>query len=109
MRLLTAVILNKLLANGINRDRDHAPVVKLFTPDGNATWLFSELDSDGDTLFGLCDLGMGEPELGYASLAEITALRGRMRLPVERDRYFESKEPMSAHAARARAAQRIVA
>ena len=37
---------------------DHMPVVKLFTPDANCTWLISELDPDDpDLAFGLCDLG----------------------------------------------------
>ncbi len=38
---------------------DHVPVVNLFDPTGPATWLLTELDADGDTLFGLCDLGFG--------------------------------------------------
>ncbi len=29
------------------------------------------MEADGDTLYGLCDLGFGEPELGYVSLGEI--------------------------------------
>jgi len=57
-------------------ERDHKPVVKFFTPDSSATWLFSELAADEDTLFGLCDLGHGTPELGYASLSQISVLRG---------------------------------
>ena len=77
---------------------DHKPVVKLFTPDANATWLFSELESDGDTLFGLCDLGLGAPELGYASLTEISCLRGRFGLLVERDRHFRASKTLSEYA-----------
>lgn|GEM_PF-3198080 len=61
-------------------ERDHKPVVKLFTPDSSATWLLSELVADEDTLFVLCDPGHGTPELGYASLSEISVLRGPMRL-----------------------------
>ena len=46
---------------------DFVPVVKLFTPDPGAIWLLTELDpDDADTAFGLCDLGLGCPELGYA-------------------------------------------
>jgi hypothetical protein len=77
---------------------DHKPVVKLFTPDANATWLFSELESDDDTLFGLCDLGHGTPELGYASLTEISCLRGRFGLLVERDRHFRASKTLSEYA-----------
>ncbi|WP_139975092.1 DUF2958 domain-containing protein [Ochrobactrum sp. CGA5] len=90
-------------------ERDHRPVVKFFTPDAQATWLFTELAADEDTLFGLCDLGLGNVELGYASLAEISALRGPMRLLVERDRHFRADKPLSAYVAEARAKGRIVA
>ncbi|TGT35835.1 DUF2958 domain-containing protein [Mesorhizobium sp. M8A.F.Ca.ET.165.01.1.1] len=52
----------RLLANGATElEADHVPVVKLFKPIGTATWLLTELDADGDTLFGLCDLGFGFP------------------------------------------------
>lgn len=90
-------------------ERDHKPVVKFFTPDAQATWLFTELAADEDTLFGLCDLGLGNVELGYASLAEISAIRGPMRLLVERDRHFSADKPLSAYAAEARNKGRIVA
>ncbi|MFT3815994.1 MAG: DUF2958 domain-containing protein [Acidovorax sp.] len=102
-----------LLANGResmeNPDFDPAPVVKLFTPDGGATWLLGAADpEDGDLCFGLCDLGFGMPELGYASLKEITALRGRLGLPVERDLYFRAEKRLSAYARDARLGGRIV-
>ena len=63
MQLLTQDLRARLIANGQTQG-DHAPVVKFFSPVGAATWLFSELDEDGDTLFGLCDLGFGCPEMG---------------------------------------------
>jgi hypothetical protein len=91
------------------REHDHKPVVKFFTPDAQATWLFTELAPDNDTLYGLCDLGHGLPEIGYASLAEIQALRGPLRLLVERDRSFRATKPLSAYAADARHHGRIVA
>jgi hypothetical protein len=48
----------RLLVNALADERDHPPIVKLFTPDGGATWLLSEVDPDDpDRLFGLCDLG----------------------------------------------------
>lgn len=110
--LLTAALRTHLRRNAdisAHREQDHKPVVKFFTPDAQATWLFSELAADEDTLFGLCDLGQGTPELGYASLAEIQALRGPMRLLVERDRFFKADKPLSAYAAEAHTKGRIVA
>ena len=38
--------------------------------------------------FGLCDLGLGYPELGHVRLTELVEVRGALRLPVERDLYF---------------------
>lgn len=87
---------------------DPPPVVKLFTPNANATWLLSELDAEG-IAFGLCDLGLGFPELGYVSLAELEAFRGRLGLPIERDVHFVADKPLSGYAREARLAGRIVA
>ncbi|CAO4135371.1 DUF2958 domain-containing protein [Methylorubrum extorquens] len=97
-----------LLANGRKRDCDHCPVLKLFNPLGPATWLICELDADGDTLFGLCDLGVGEPELGYVSLDELKEVSAGLAIGLERDRSFRGTHPISVYARAARAAGRIV-
>jgi hypothetical protein len=56
--------------------------MKLFTPDEGATWLLSELDPDEpDIAFGHCDLGLGYPELGEVSIAELESIRGPLGLP----------------------------
>ena len=52
--------------------------------------------------FGLCDLGMGEPELGYVSLAELRTVRGKLGLPLERDLHFTADKTLSAYAEEAR-------
>lgn len=70
---------------------DRPVVVKYFTPDGNATWWIvdGEHEEDGDwRLFGLCDLGLGFPELGYIQLSELRQLRGNCGLPIERDLHW---------------------
>lgn len=106
--LLTVSDRVELFVNGLHPDSDHPPVVKLFTPDGAATWLLSESDmTDPDRLFGLCDLGFGCPELGYVSLAELIALRGKLGLPVERDQAFVADRPLSAYSEEARIQGRI--
>jgi len=70
----------------------HKPVVKLFTPDAQCTWLLSEIDpEEPDIAFGLCDLGMGSPELGSVRLSEIASVRGILGLPVERDEHFRAQ------------------
>ncbi|WP_343616951.1 DUF2958 domain-containing protein [Novosphingobium sp.] len=83
-------------------DPDPVPLLKLFNPCGSATWLASELDEDGDTLFGLADLGFGCPELGSFSLSEIAAVRLPFGLGIERDADFNSSHPMSLWAQTAR-------
>lgn len=110
MTLLTTAQTERLLYNGSpeQREKDHHPVVKLFSPDANATWLLTELLPDEDGIaFGLCDLGHGEPELGYVSLAELATVRGRLGLPVERDLYFEAEFPLSVYTKAARLCRRI--
>lgn len=116
MKLLTKDIETKLRKNSklagefIERDEtfDPKPVVKFFTPWGGGTWLLTELDEDG-RLFGLCDLGMGEPELGYVMLAELEGVRGPAGLKVERDRWFTPGKTLSVYAEEARVAGRIIA
>ena len=119
MKLLTADIRKKLLRNGRLHQQcdedgkpepDFAPVVKLFTPDAGCTWLLTEIDPDDpDIAFGLCDLGMGYPELGSVSLSELESVRGRLNLPVERDLYFTATKTLSAYADEARAHGAITA
>jgi hypothetical protein len=85
MKLLTIEIKERLLENGRKQEPvrgthdeiDFWPVVKLFTPDAGCTWLLTEIDpEDTDIAFGLCDLGMGFPELGSVSLTELASVRG---------------------------------
>ena len=101
-----------MLANGRRQADDEAfdpwPVVKLFTPDAGATWLLAELDpGDPDIAFGLCDLGLGTPELGSVRISEIAAVRGGLGLPVERDLHFRPDRSLGAYADVARSAGRI--
>lgn len=60
--------------------------VKFFDPGGRGTWYVIEFDGN-DTLFCYVrsPLGPDGDELGYASLAELTGLRNRLGLPLERD------------------------
>jgi hypothetical protein len=107
--LLTVEDRVRLFANALADERDHFPVLKLFTPDAGATWLLTECDPDEpDRLFGLCDLGLGCPELGYVSLSEMMKVRGRLGLPVERDLHFVPDKPLSAYAEEACRRGRIV-
>ena len=100
----------RLLVNALADERDPFPVLKLFTPDANATWLVTECDIDEpNRLFGLADLGLSFPELGWFNLSEIKEIRGRLGLRVERDPHFTADKPLSAYAEEARKHGRIVA
>lgn len=114
MKLLTKEQREKLLKNGAaNAARlaepdsdggtyDFHPVVKLFCPWGGGTWLLTELDpEEPDIAFGLCDLGVGCPELGTVRLSELEAIRGPAGLRIERDRFFKVTKGLSAYASEA--------
>jgi hypothetical protein len=87
---------------------DPLPLVKLFNPLSAATWLATELYGDGDTLFGLADLGFGCPELGTFGLSEIEAVRLPFGLTLERDTAFATDRPLSVWADTARRAGSIL-
>lgn len=97
--------------DGASRERgvtDHKPVIKLFG-GGACTWLLTEYDVSTDCFFGLCDLGMGEPELGYVSKGELEEIKfPPFGLPIERDRFFEADKTLTAYADIARRERRIV-
>ena len=100
MKLLTKAITKKLEKNRELADHfDVKPVVKLFAPSGAATWLISEIDEDGDMMFGLCDLGTGNAELGYVSLSELTKLKvPPFGLGVERDLHWTAEKTLKEYA-----------
>ena len=82
--------------------------MKLFNPCGAATWLISPIEPDDtDILFGLCDLGLGFPELGSVRLSELKSVRGRLGLGIERDLFFEAKYPLIVYAEAASVAEVI--
>jgi hypothetical protein len=112
MELITPALRRQLLRNAqASRagSRDHRPVLKLFTPNGPAIWLLIEIDPENeDRAYGLCDVGLFEPELGYVSLAELARLHG-MGVSVERDDGFGAKGPISVYRAEAQERGYIVA
>lgn len=86
--LITKEIQAKLTKN--NQDNnDENIVLKLFNPCGAATWLITRMEDDGDTMWGLCDLGMQCVEYGTVSLNEIKSVRIKpFGLGIERDLHF---------------------
>jgi hypothetical protein len=106
MILLPPELHERLLANGRRCGLDHVPLVKFFNPLGIGTWLATELDEDGDTLFGIADLG--DPELGSFSLTEMQALELPLGMGIERDVLFAGNYPLSVYAQAAGTAGRTV-
>ena len=76
--------------DGNEQDIDFAPVLKLFCPWNKTTWLITELDPETNIAFGLGDLGIGFPELGYISIDELKAIKHPSGLTIERDRHFNA-------------------
>mgnify|MGYP003981940031 FL=1 len=105
MKLLTKAIETKLKKNSIKSQgagsaefqRTVKPVVKFFNPTGVGTWLISEMDERG-IMFGLCDLGIGSPELGYVALQELEEVRLPFNLTIERDIHWESDKSLTEYA-----------
>jgi len=98
--LITDEEREQLLVNGRARAAGQAidplPVVRIFTPDAHVTWLLTELDpEDGDTAYGLIDLGIGMPDVGTVQLSALASIVGPRKQPVMRDRYFQAARPLS--------------
>ena len=65
---------------------------------------------DDDTMYGLCDLGMGYPELGYVSLKELESMKfPPLGLGVERDLNFKANVTLSQYHNEALEHHRIIA
>jgi hypothetical protein len=75
---------------------------------GNAAGLLTEIDVHTGLAFGLCDLGLGEPELGYVSFAELETVRGPLGFPIEQELHFAPSALITTYAELAREKRRIV-
>jgi len=99
MKLITKSIREKLEANykhvqakyeAGDGDINETVVCKFFNPMGAGTWLITQIEPDGDTLWGLADIGFGCVEYGTISLSELKSIRV-MGLGIERDLHFDPK------------------
>lgn len=114
MKLITKEIERKLRANQELPEKERVPHLKLFNPTGSATWLISEIESgsieSGNAIFfGLCDLGMGHPELGAVSMQDLTSFKGFLGLGIERDLHWQPTKTLSEYANAARETGHIAA
>ena len=105
--IIPADAINRMRLNAMQRHQkgyDPMPVVRLYVPFTCCQWLLTEIDEDLDTAFGLCDLGMGFPEVGPVSLYEIAEVTPHVRC----DPHFVAVAPLSVYSREARNAQGIV-
>jgi len=89
------LVTEEIRENLLNADKgadDPEIVVKFFNPVGAQTWLITSMEEDGDTLWGVADLGLQCVEYGTISLSELESIKlmGGL-LGIERDLYFEPK------------------
>ena len=89
MKLLTKELLKKLppIGHSIETKEEPQAIVKWFTPDSNWTWYVAEYNHETGMCWGLVD-GF-EKEFGYFTIDEIQKLKGPLKLPIERDKWFE--------------------
>lgn len=79
------------------------PVIKLYNLYGSQVWLLTEIDPENfDKAFGLCDLGVGTPELGYISIEEIMTNPIPLNFELKHDEHFKPKYQISTYADKAR-------
>ena len=90
------------------RKKEAKALLEIVNPTGSGTWLISEIEDDGDTMFGLCDLGHGSPELGYVSLKELESLKLPFGLSIERDISFTPDKSLGEYADEARSNRYII-
>ena len=82
---------------GLN-EVDYLPVCKLFLPWTSGTWLVTEKEPNSSLCFGLADLGMGCPELGYFCLEELYDVVGPGGLRVEQDIHWMPAKTLTGYA-----------
>ena len=89
MKLLTKELLKKLppIGHSIETKEEPQAIVKWFTPDSNWTWYVTEYNPETGMCWGLVD-GF-EKEFGFFTIDEIQKLKGPLKLPIERDKWFE--------------------
>ena len=102
MELVTEELRQELLNNWNSEDQDLKPVLKIFSPIGAGTWMIASMNpNDNDTMYGLCDPGLGSPELGYVPLSELQQMRipfmAGVEMELERDLYFEPQHSLAVY------------
>ncbi len=92
-----------LLERGRHKEFDHVPLLHLYDLASAASWLITELQPyDEDSLFGLCDEGLGSPLMGTVSLSALESIGS-----IRRDCLFQARHTLSVYYEVARARKAI--
>lgn len=92
MKLITADIQKKLDKNfqKTMETGESGKVVLKLIGGSNCTWLITDIDTNGDTMMGLADIGHGCCEYGSVSLRELKSIKfPPFGLSIERDQGFK--------------------
>jgi len=96
MKLITKEILKKLpklyATDSMAKDKIRI-YLKFFNPCGSGTWYITEFDGI-DTMFGYVT-GLGHDELGYISLKELSNIKLKFGLKIERDMWWDDKKTLA--------------
>jgi hypothetical protein len=92
MKIITKQIENAFEKQGYCGDKemkDIKIIMKLFNPMGAGTWYIYEKE-DEDIYWAFVDLGNKyDAEIGTISMKELTSIRLKLGMKIERDMYFE--------------------
>lgn len=99
MKLFTNEQYKLLLENGAEKNKDHAPVVKLTMPEAGYVWLISAIvPGETNIAYGLTDLRDGRPEMGYIYLPEIMQQAKELELKLSHEPNFSGEFSLSVYA-----------
>lgn len=99
--LLTDEQMEKLKQIGLSEQEseNQIPIVRLHIPGKEAYWLFSCIISDTEQMaYGIFEIGLGNPELGYFDLNEIAELKFKGGLELENDLQFKGERSLMKYA-----------
>jgi hypothetical protein len=102
MDCITAEQMKQLIKNGAQEEhcKDHFPVVRLYTAQPQMEWLLASIDpKEPNIAYGIYDLGLGSPELGYFDLNELI----QNGWVIGNDQFFKADRPISTYFAHASA------
>lgn len=97
MKLLTKTIekaLPPLRSTDGQPDEERKVPVKFFNPTGAGTWYGLEYDPNERLFFGYVT-GLAEDEFGYFSLDELSQVKLRFGLGIERDLHWDPKTTLA--------------